>query len=1379
MHLCLLPLPTPSAVVNGLAGLPQTSCRDVRNEDDIGGGSCTLFAALARVYLTTSNRRALARSRFGECGRSPGVQGRGAPPRGVSLTPAAQSSAAPRPDIRYVSLSPSVTVETRPSTVPLHLSFMYSSRNKQPEFALGIAAANVIVVHIILANVVKGNLRENVMVACIIVCTESLLQVSAAHSNHVHHNDVVFLPRVSDDAGGRRVSSKISCIHRPCIPACPIFTSLNPLIGLMSFSVAYVQCTPINPLSEQLSIYRMFQQKRAEMKLGIEAAPHERFEIGRPMTGAWFAYRPQGGSVVRTLPQHVRVQTTDATRMGYLNRRGSISHVTLALRSAAVAFLELFNVADHTFRISIRFVVRLLFPVSFPHPFTVTHCTEYHLSVPKRDLGGSLTREPMRVKRGEHGAEPERKGRGKTGDPRENPRFPRANIRQGNRTQFALVLVCWLHERSYSDARIAEPGTSTCCPQSLSCLPLLFSSCPHLATPQKSLQGVRKQKIPEKKNRQPAASSGTIPKRENPGVTRPGIEPRFTLVGSEQSNRSATAASESHQQQRRQRHGRTDGRAGSCAGVCSEQRVTVEWYSVPIPIADSELDTQLVVLLSPDARRDADACIAAIAGLSGAMVTPYKEKGPDGRAQQQRQSGEGRGKSMRQSRRKIYATVAEEKKMYGTLTGLGLEKVVCGPMKEHATRGPCISNMENETLPKIPEVNPKGRLTTTGHTHLHVFLVHCPDDKRRRSQCYVGLYRARLLAGGGVFCNCLSQASATTHEMPRCQVVKSNLQKSDTFHSDSHMLTLRRSLPEWKYRIKSLEIGSLQLVARVSIFRVVLCWLYPRVVSAGHTAQTADTETTTSRVLMGFTTACPDTGGGDFSRTAHSKNHSPSQTADTETTTSRVLMGFTTACPDTGGGDFSRTAHSKNHSPSQTADTETTTSRVLMGFTTACPDTGGGDFCGNETQCSQLETRKVHGVNKCLFADHIRIQTAALTQERVHRKRDIPEKTRQPVAPSCMIPTYEDPRATPLGIEPDPLSPETSALTAAPPRPPACLKTNPRIIQDSTHSAIAAGRDTVWDQRMNLYEAGQQCAHEAKPSFICPSDPTRASTFGQDEEKVIINTWRSLAATSLRRDVREAAKDFIESLRPRNVEVCISETVGHVPDIRWIPTPLQHGDSSYAGSMANRHTARSRSVREKAVKKDGLIMTSAEVTRTWFKVYYVNGCPCPADFRLPVHPFVSSEYVYVDALGRPDIFFTLSAPLHSIIWDYMERYVDGTEVWFAATMKPGYRNCCVVTSQWRICVDVWWCVGVFQSPAMWWWLVVLAMLPSTCPRHFPPPWGGPTFLRDSVERVPDHAKPLMRGTHRSALTLLQNAFGTRRLPLREAVESLPMSARRR
>ncbi|KAJ8873766.1 hypothetical protein PR048_024600 [Dryococelus australis] len=59
------------------------------------------------------------------------------------------------------------------------------------------------------------------------------------------------------------------------------------------------------------------------------------------------------------------------------------------------------------------------------------------------------------------------------------------------------------------------------------------------ATERKS--GWRKRETPEK-TRRPVASSSAIPACEDPGVTRPGIEPGSSLVGGEQVNSSATAA---------------------------------------------------------------------------------------------------------------------------------------------------------------------------------------------------------------------------------------------------------------------------------------------------------------------------------------------------------------------------------------------------------------------------------------------------------------------------------------------------------------------------------------------------------------------------------------------------------------------------------------------------------------------------------------------------------------------------------------------------------------------------------------------------------------------------------------------------------------------
>jgi hypothetical protein len=55
-------------------------------------------------------------------------------------------------------------------------------------------------------------------------------------------------------------------------------------------------------------------------------------------------------------------------------------------------------------------------------------------------------------------------------------------------------------------------------------------------------------------------------------------------------------------------------------------------------------------------------------------------------------------------------------------------------------------------------------------------------------------------------------------------------------------------------------------------------------------------------------------------------------------------------------------------------------------------------------------------------------------------------------------------------------------------------------------------------------------------------------------------------------------------------------------------------------------------------------------------------------------------------------------------------------------------------------------------------------------RHYPPE-GVPTFQRDSVEWIPSYEKPSQRSAQRSSLT--EHVFGTRALPLRAAVESIP------
>lgn len=52
--------------------------------------------------------------------------------------------------------------------------------------------------------------------------------------------------------------------------------------------------------------------------------------------------------------------------------------------------------------------------------------------------------------------------------------------------------------------------------------------------------------------------------------------------------------------------------------------------------------------------------------------------------------------------------------------------------------------------------------------------------------------------------------------------------------------------------------------------------------------------------------------------------------------------------------------------------------------------------------------------------------------------------------------------------------------------------------------------------------------------------------------------------------------------------------------------------------------------------------------------------------------------------------------------------------------------------------------------------------------HIPPAWV-PTFLRDSVEQVPH----MLRAADRSSAYTEINTFGTKSLPLRAAVETVP------
>nr|CAD7402605.1 unnamed protein product [Timema poppensis] len=77
---------------------------------------------------------------------------------------------------------------------------------------------------------------------------------------------------------------------------------------------------------------------------------------------------------------------------------------------------------------------------------------------------------------------------------------------------------------------------------------------------------------------------------------------------------------------------------------------------------------------------------------------------------------------------------------------------------------------------------------------------------------------------------------------------------------------------------------------------------------------------------------------------------------------------------------------------------------------------------------------------------------------------------------------------------------------------------------------------------------------------------------------------------------------------------------------------------------------------------------------------------------------------------------------------------------------------------------------------MWlvYWAVLIAFA-ETSPRQLPF-WGSQSFLRDSVERIPAHDTTLAEELHRSS-NIREYVFGSRTLPLREAVESIPVLAR--
>jgi hypothetical protein len=87
------------------------------------------------------------------------------------------------------------------------------------------------------------------------------------------------------------------------------------------------------------------------------------------------------------------------------------------------------------------------------------------------------------------------------------------------------------------------------------------------------------------------------------------------------------------------------------------------------------------------------------------------------------------------------------------------------------------------------------------------------------------------------------------------------------------------------------------------------------------------------------------------------------------------------------------------------------------------------------------------------------------------------------------------------------------------------------------------------------------------------------------------------------------------------------------------------------------------------------------------------------------------------------------------------------------------------------------CHCFFQTAMYSWPVVILlcvapALLCSgaASSRHFPS-GDVPTFQRDSVEWIPSYDKPNQRSSLRSSMT--EHVFGTRSLPLRAAVESVP------
>ncbi|KAJ8880018.1 hypothetical protein PR048_020640 [Dryococelus australis] len=101
----------------------------------------------------------------------------------------------------------------------------------------------------------------------------------------------------------------------------------------------------------------------------------------------------------------------------------------------------------------------------------------------------------------------------------------------------------------------------------------------------------------------------------------------------------------------------------------------------------------------------------------------------------------------------------------GRFTGYTCARRVWRPAGERAINkgqgGVLLGKKRESSDGDKPEADSRRRLTTAGHTHLHILLVRCPDDKRRRSQFYVGLYRASCLISSAPFTGPVEGVSET------------------------------------------------------------------------------------------------------------------------------------------------------------------------------------------------------------------------------------------------------------------------------------------------------------------------------------------------------------------------------------------------------------------------------------------------------------------------------------------------------------------------------------------------------------------------------------------------------------------------------------------